>query len=156
MRIRFFSLFIIITGFCTNTLAQNPYIRHYTSLNGLPTNTIYQIYQDSQKFIWFTSDAGVVKFDGTNYTGYRKKDGLTSNDVVRIKEDAKGRVWIFNYNGTINYIFNNTVYNKNNAPFLKSIIGKGFILDFFTDTAQTIHFYNWQREVFSLDSNNKV
>ncbi len=156
MKNRLFSLFIFTLVFCCNTTAQNPYIRHFTSNNGLPSNTIYQIFQDSHKFIWFTSDAGVVKFDGSNYTSFRKKDGLTSNDVVRIKEDTKGRIWIFNYNGTVNYIYNNKVYNGNNTPFLKSIIGKGFILDFFIDTKQTIHFYNWQREVFSLDTNNKV
>jgi len=151
-----FSLLVFILGFCANTIAQNPYIRHYTTLDGLPTNTIYQIYQDSRKFIWFTSDAGVIKFDGANFTSYRKKDGLSSNDVVRIKEDLKGRIWIFNYNSSVNYLYNNKVFNSKSAPFLNSLTGKGFILDFFTDPNQTIYFYNWQREVFSLDTNNKV
>jgi len=147
---------VFLLGFGANTIAQNPYIRHYTAIDGLPTNTIYQIYQDSQKFIWFTSDAGVVKFDGSNFTSYRKKDGLSSNDVVRIKEDATGRIWLFNYNASVNYIQNNIVYNETNAPFLSLLKGRGFILDFFTDSDQTIHFYNWQREVFSLNLNNKV
>ena len=150
-------LFICFTlQFCSNTFAQNPFIRHYTTLNGLPTNTIYQIYQDSHKFLWFTSDAGVVKFDGTNFTSYRKKDGLSSNEVVRIKEDSKGRIWIFNYNGSVDYILNNMVYNGKNSAFLNSLQGTSFIVDFLTDFSQTVHFYNWQREVFSLDSNNRV
>ena len=129
---------MFLLGFGTNTIAQNPYFRHYTAIDGLPTNTIYQIYQDSQKFIWFTSDAGVVKFDGSNFTSYRKKDGLSSNDVVRIKEDATGRIWLFNYNASVNYIQNNIVYNETNAPFLSLLKGRGFILDFFTDSDQTI------------------
>jgi len=143
-------------GFCAFTSAQNPYICHYTTADGLLTNTIYQIYQDSQKFLWFTSDAGVVKFDGSKFTSYRKKDGLSSNDVVRIKEDSRGRIWFFNYNASVNYFFKNKIYNGKNAPFLNSLVGKGFFLDFFTDPNQTNYFYNWQREVFSLDSNNKV
>jgi len=150
----FFIVFIL--GFCANTFAQNPYIRHYTTLDGLPTNTIYQIFQDSNKFIWFTSEAGVVKFDGSNFITFRKKDGLSSNDVVRIKEDFTGRIWIFSYNGAVNYIYNNKIYNGKNTPFLNSLLGKGFILDFFTDADHSIHFYNWQREVFSLDTNNRV
>ena len=145
-----------ILGFCANTFAQNPYIRHYTTLNGLPSNTIYQMCQDSHKFLWFTSDAGVVKFDGTTFTSYRKKDGLSSNDVVRIKEDSRGRIWFFNYNATVNYYYNNKIYNGKNTPFLNSLTGMGFILDFYTDSNQTINFYNWQREVFSLDKNNNV
>lgn len=144
-------------GFCANSFAQNPYIRHFTTLDGLPTNTIYQIYQDSHKFLWFTSDAGVVKYDGSNFTIYRKKDGLSSNDIVRIKEDSRGRIWFFNYNASVNYLFNNKIYNGKNALFLNSLMGKGFILDFLTDSpSETMHFYNWQGDVFALDTNNKI
>jgi len=146
----------ILLGFCANTYAQNPFIRHYTTLDGLPTNTIYQIYQDSHKFLWFTSEAGVIKFDGTNFKSYRKKDGLSSNDVVRIKEDPRGRLWFFNYNGSVNYIYKNKIYNGKNSPFLNSLMSKGFFFDFFTDKNQTLYFYNWQRELFSLDKNNSV
>ena len=155
---RIVSLFFLsfILGYCANLFAQNPYIRHFTTLDGLPSKTIYQIYQDSHKFLWFTSDAGVVKFDGSNFTSYRKKDGLSSNDVVRIKEDTKGRIWFFNYNASVNYLYDDKIYNGKNAPFLNSLMGKGFILDFFTDSNQVIHFYNYQRDLFSLDTNNKV
>ena len=111
-------------------MAQNPYIRHYTTLDGLPTNTIYQMCQDSHKFLWFTSDAGVIKFDGSTFTSYRKKDGLSSNDVVRIKEDKQGRIWFFNYNATVNYFYQNKIYNDKNAPFLKLLVGKGYFLNF--------------------------
>lgn len=156
MRKLYIILFLFILQFCNSTIAQNPYIRHYTTNDGLPSNTIYQMCQDSHKFLWFTSDAGVVKFDGTNFTSYRKKDGLSSNDVVRIKEDAKGRIWFLNYNGSVNYYFNNKIYNGTNAPFLKLLTGKGFFLDFYTDSNQAIYFYNYQGEVFALDTNNKV
>ena len=145
-----------IPQFCASIFAQNPYIRHYTTHDGLPSNTIYQMCQDRHKFLWFTSDAGVAKFDGNSFTIYRKKDGLSSNDVVRIKEDSKGRVWFFNYNGTVNYYYNNKLYNGGNAPFLNLLSGNGFFLNFFSDSSNTIYFYNYQREVFSLDSNNKV
>ena len=156
MRKLYLFLFFLILQYSVTTFAQNPYIRHYTTLDGLPTNTIYQMCQDSHKFLWFTSDAGVVKFDGTNFTSFRKKDGLSSNDVVRIKEDSKGRIWFFNYNGTVNFYYNNKIYNGGNAPFLNILTGMGFFLDFFTDTAKTIYFYNYQGEVYTLDKNNKV
>ena len=137
-------------------MPQNPYIRHYTTLDGLPTNTIYQMCQDSHKFLWFTSDAGVIKFDGSTFISYRKKDGLSSNDVVRIKEDRQGRIWFFNYNATVNYFYQNKIYNDQNAPFLKLLVGKGFFLDFFTDSLQRIYFYNYQREVFILNEKREV
>lgn len=143
-------------GICLPGEAQNPYIKHYTTSHGLPSNTIYQIYQDSHKFLWFASDAGVVKFDGATFTSYRKKDGLSSNDVVRLKEDSEGRIWFFNYNSSVNYFRNDTIYNANKVPFLNQFMGMGFILDFMTGPDKSIHFFNWQREVFTLDKNNQV
>ena len=154
LRIYIFLSVFLLSG--AGVLAQNPFIRHYTSIDGLPTNTIYQMCQDSHKFLWFTSDAGVIKFDGSTFTSYRKKDGLSSNDVVRIKEDEQGRIWFFNYNATVNYFYQDKIYNEENAPFLKQLVGKGFIIDFFTDSSKRIYFYNYQREVFILDLKNKV
>lgn len=151
-----FCISVIILLLHSGLGAQNPYIRHYTTADGLPTNTIYQMCQDSHKFLWFTSDAGVIKFDGSNFTSYRKKDGLSSNEVVRIKEDFKGRIWLFNYNSTVNYYYKNTIYNDGNEPFLKKLVGKGFFLDFITDSAKRINFYNYQREVYILDKNNNI
>ena len=92
----FFSfLILLLEGFSVS--AQNPYIQHYTTYDGLPSNSVYYVFQDSKKFIWFATDAGVVRYDGTTFTNYRKKDGLSSNEVIRIKEDSFGRVWFFNF-----------------------------------------------------------
>jgi len=150
-------IILIITLFLLDFqgITQNPFIKNFTTLDGLPSNTVYQIYQDSRKFLWFTTDAGVVKYDGTSFITFRKRDGLSSNDVVRIKEDSFGRIWLFNYNSSVNYIFNNKVYNDKNSPFLNSMRGKGFLMDFYY-LRGTINFYNLQCEVFSLDSNNIV
>ena len=68
-----------------------------------------------------------MKFDGSKFTSYRKKDGLSSNDIVRIKEDTKGRLWFFSYNGSVDYLYKNNIFNGKNEPFLNSLVGKGFI-----------------------------
>ncbi|NQV02584.1 MAG: hypothetical protein HQ542_08065, partial [Bacteroidia bacterium] len=136
---------------------QNPYIHHYTTADGLPSNTVYYVFQDSKKFIWFATDAGVARFDGSHFDYYQKKDGLSSNEVVRIQEDSFGRIWFFNLNGTLNFFWHNTVYNERNAPFLDSLISKEFFRKFFQDEDQMIYFYyNHQRDIFALDSQNHV
>lgn len=146
---------IVLTSI--NLLAQNPYIQHYTTNDGLPSNMVYQVYQDSHKFIWFATDAGVARFDGSRYVYYRKQDGLSCNDVVRIKEDSFGRVWFFNLNATLNYYYNGIIFNANNAPYLDSLKSKEFFRDFYEDTDKNIHFYyNNQREIFTLNSKNQV
>lgn len=149
--------FTIIFLAAIKLLAQNPYIQHYTTNDGLPSNMIYQVYQDSHKFIWFATDAGVARFDGSRFVYYRKQDGLSSNDVVRIKEDSFGRIWFFNLNATLNFYYKGIIYNTGNAPYLDSLKSKEFFRDFYEDTDKNIHFYyNHQREIFTLNSKNQV
>ncbi len=145
--------FLIVFSVFLKGLGQNPYIRHYTTADGLPSNTVYQIFQDSKKFIWFTTDAGVVKFDGSTFVNYRKKDGLSSNDVVRIKEDSIGRIWLSNINGTLDFYYNNKIFNQNNTPFLRLLKSKDFFIDFYQGNDKVLYFYNRYGEVISLDSN---
>jgi len=141
-------LFILLAFFSSS--AQNPYIHQYTTHDGLPSNTVYYIYQDSKKFIWFATDAGVSRYDGTSFTHYRKKDGLSSNEVIRIKEDSFGRIWFFNFNATLDYFYQNKIYNKSNTPFLGSLASTVFFLDFYQDKDRKIYFYNMLNEINSV------
>ena len=157
MRSWIFLFLIVVLLAGIDLSAQNPYIQHYTTFDGLPTNMVYYVYQDSKKFIWFATNAGVVRYDGTNFTNYRKNDGLSSNEVIRIKEDSFGRLWFFNLNGTLNYFHYNKIFNGYNAPFLDSLKNHEFFRNFFQDVDKTIYFYyNHNRDIFALDSGNHV
>lgn len=135
---------------------QNPYIHHYTSFDGLPCNMIYDVFQDSQKFIWFATDAGAVRYDGSSFVNLTTKEGLSTDKITRIKEDSSGRVWMFNRDGSLNYYFQNKLYNPSNAPFLDSLQPNVAFYDFFEDDDHTLYFYNIVYEIFSLDTQNIV
>ncbi len=140
-----------------NLTAQNPYIKHYTTGDGLPSNVVYQVFQDSKDFIWFATDAGVARYDGSQFKYYNKKNGLGSNEIVKIKEDSFGRIWFFSLNGKLNFILHDTIFNATNAPFLDSLRSSGFFRNFFQDDDHTIYFYyNGLRDIFRLDSQNNV
>lgn len=156
MKNRLFLINVVIL-FCNLFLpAQNPYIRHYTTFDGLPSNVINNVFQDSRKFIWFATDAGVVRFDGSKFITFTKKDGLNTSKIIRIKEDSFGRVWITNWDGSLNFFFHNKIYNSANAPFLDSLKPNDPFHDFFEDDDRTIYFYNAMYEIFALDRNNHV
>lgn len=135
---------------------QNPYIHHYTSYDGLPCNMVYDVFQDSQKFIWFATDAGAVRFDGSNFITLTTKEGLNTSKINRIREDSSGRVWMFNRDGSLNYYFQNTLFNSSNAPSLDSLRPNEAFYDFFEDDDHTLYFYNIVYEIFSLDTQNIV
>lgn len=39
--------------------------------NGLASNTIYDMLQDSKGYIWIAGDKGLNRFDGVNFTQFK-------------------------------------------------------------------------------------
>jgi hypothetical protein len=109
-------LFILLAVLILNAKlkAQEPSMIHYTIEDGLPSNTIYGICQDSKGFMWFATDQGVSQFDGHGFRNFSIKDGLPDNEVFSVKEDSYQRLWLVSYNDQPAYIFNEKVYNTNN------------------------------------------
>jgi ligand-binding sensor domain-containing protein len=52
----------------------------------LPTETVYDIYQDKKGFIWISTEQGLYRYDGKNYTSYTL-DEQTSKSGSGITED---------------------------------------------------------------------
>lgn len=137
--------------------SQNPYIKQYTTSNGLPSNMVYRIFQDSRKFIWMATDAGVTKYDGTNFQYFTTKNGLNTNEVIHIQEDSRGRIWLFNFNGTFNFYFRGKIFNGKNAPYLDSLQSPFLFRKMYEDEEGTLYFYdNFYRDVYLLDIKNNV
>ncbi len=148
-------MIFLLAGF--NLSAQNPFVRHITTSAGLPSNNVYKIFQDREKFIWFATDAGVARYDGTNFTYFRKQDGLSSNDVFNIEEDSFGRIWFFHVNSSLNYFYNDAIYNEKNTPFLDSLKSTYFSRSFAEDEQHNIYFYqNPEYTIYQLDPHNHV
>src|SRR5690349_4853361 len=78
-----------------------------TTANGLPNAAVHAMVQDTHGFMWFGTDDGVARYDGTRMVVYRpiEKDersilpGVTTDMAV----DASGKVWISSENGVSVY-----------------------------------------------------
>lgn len=62
--------------------------------HGLPSNDIQCIYQSADNFIWFGTDKGLCRFDGTHLKIYTTENGLPENNVKCITQDHAGNLWI--------------------------------------------------------------
>ncbi|MCX6233592.1 MAG: histidine kinase [Bacteroidetes bacterium] len=147
--------FIVILFFAgLNLPAQNPFVQLYTTSDGLPSNSINCIEQDGEKFIWFATRGGLVRYDGSSFTNYSMRDGLNQNHVIYVKVDSFGRVWFFCIGSTMNFFYQNKIYNSTNAPFLKKLRGNW---NFVQDKERNLYFYNYHgRKIIVLDTNNNV
>jgi ligand-binding sensor domain-containing protein len=96
-----------------NTKAQESYLRHYSTGEGLPSTETYSVFQDSKGYIWVASDMGVSRFNGYTFKVFTTADGLTDNTVFRFYEDPKGRIWFLTFSGRLCYFYNDTIYGKN-------------------------------------------
>jgi hypothetical protein len=91
-------------GFCAFSVdAQQPYAIHLNKTNGLPSNSVYTVFQDSKGFIWLATNEGLSLYDGFSYTTF-KSDEQTSTPGSCIKEDKMGRIWYENFDGNLYYV----------------------------------------------------
>jgi signal transduction histidine kinase/DNA-binding response OmpR family regulator/ligand-binding sensor domain-containing protein len=68
---------------------------HYTALDGLPHNSISDIYKDSKGFVWLCTWYGLSRFDGYTFRNYRTP--LSHNRFLHIHEDSAGYLWVVTY-----------------------------------------------------------
>ncbi len=71
-----------------------------TYLNGLTTNSIYDIETDKDGCLWFGTATGLSKYDGYYVKNYFKEEmNIRSNTVKYLLCDKKNRLWIGTSNG---------------------------------------------------------
>ncbi|MES2653479.1 MAG: two-component regulator propeller domain-containing protein [Bacteroidota bacterium] len=122
------------------TYGQTLYLPHYTTKNGLPSNNCYFTLQDKKGYIWVATDAGVSRFDGSNFENFSVDDGLPDNQILQLKEDSKGRIWFLALNGQLSYFYNGKIYNSENEPKLKLLKLNAVVVSFFEDSRGRIWF----------------
>lgn len=133
----FTSLLITATLFllypCTLP-AQQPLLKQYTIRDGLPSNVIYDIFQDSKGYIWFCTDQGVSRFDGAEFKNFSLDQGLPDTEIFRMREDDHHRLWMVCYNSKACYILNDSVYNSSNDILCRRLEKAGIVYEsFFRD-----------------------
>jgi signal transduction histidine kinase/ligand-binding sensor domain-containing protein len=114
--------FLVFQGCCL--LAQNPHSYNLSIQQGLPSAEVYSLYQDKKGFIWFATDNGVVRFDGSEMETYTTKNGLIDPVVFGFFEDDNNRLWFRTYSGNLSYFQNGEIhdfrFNENLSQLVKN------------------------------------
>jgi len=96
----FFLLFFF--SFRIGAQQQSYVFQHLTSKEGLASDNVNCIFQDSKGFIWLGTENGLQKFDGKNFIATQKGSGnstITTEAVFYpVLEDKQGNIWIHNIN----------------------------------------------------------
>ncbi|MBQ0038872.1 MAG: hypothetical protein KBS64_00400 [Treponema sp.] len=94
------SLTISLAFFCLDLFSQNfptDYVSHvWTAADGLPGNTITDIIQTKDGFVYMGTYDGLVRFDGINFDiiNWNTVEGLGFRSARVVFEDSKRNLWI--------------------------------------------------------------
>jgi ligand-binding sensor domain-containing protein len=110
------SIFSIGFGEQINAKADRFKFTALTSTDGLSSNTVYTILKDRYGLMWFGTDDGLNKYDGTEFTVYRHDPAdpasLRSNDISALHEDKLGQIWVGTIQGSLH------LYNRRKDTFI--------------------------------------
>ena len=87
-------MFILLNGeiysVCTAELKVEKIL---TESDGLVSNTVLTIFEDSHGAIWFGTTDGLTRYDGESFQTFTTEDGLARNTIGLIFEDQQGMLW---------------------------------------------------------------
>jgi len=79
----------------------SPYVAtNWQTEQGLPQNSVYDIVQDHEGYLWLATTAGIVRFDGVRFRVFGAADipTLRTGWITCLHESRSGELWI----GTLN------------------------------------------------------
>ena len=138
--------------------SQQPTLKfiHYSTKDGLPSSQIYQTFQDSRGYLWFTSDHGLIRYNGYEFKIFSTEDGLTDNTVFKIFEDPQKKLWLLTFAGGISVFENEKIYAYKYNNLAKSEIKGSIPLGIYVDSAENVFVTCHQWGEFKIDRAGKV
>lgn len=111
--------------------AQSYAVRQLGIEKGLSNNYVISIAQDKEGFLWFATEEGLNKFDGTRFITYYKNEtngeyGITGNELNCLLDDPKDSIlWIGTQRAGLNaydYVNDTFTYYRHDAHNPESLI----------------------------------
>lgn len=130
--------------------AQQLALKTYTVEDGLIQSSVYSIIQDRNGYMWFGTEGGVSKFNGSRFINYTPDEGLAQNHVRAIHEDKNGNIWFGTDNGGISRLTKNSFRNFS----ARDGIGSKKILCIYEDESGALWFGTEEGGI-SVFKNNK-
>lgn len=99
-------------------------IDQWTTRNGLPTNTLNNVYQTRDGFIWASTYNGLIRFDGVEFKLFDKKNlpYLTNSSISSLYQTADDSLWVGTHGSGLfvqknhNFNFYTSATTKGNFP----------------------------------------
>ncbi|MDU0355511.1 two-component regulator propeller domain-containing protein [Paraglaciecola aquimarina] len=125
---QYLSVIIVLLGIgvVPNINAASNVFVNYNKSDNLIQNTVTDIVEDKNGFIWFSTFEGLSRFDGYEFKNYPPSytlpNSIPAGFIKKLQLDSEGQLWVATVNGLAKYNTLSddfTVFDKNNSD-LKS------------------------------------
>ncbi|MCB0598840.1 MAG: histidine kinase, partial [Phaeodactylibacter sp.] len=98
----------------------HPFFRQYTADDGLPSDVVYNIIEDRQGYIWFSTGNGLCRFNGYEVEQFPspQKD-LNYTALFNMRLDSLGRVWSHSIYGKLYYFDQDSIFKH---PYSDTVV----------------------------------
>jgi len=89
-------IFVLLISAPIGVFAQTLPSYNYTTRDGLPSNQINVLFQDSRGYLWIGTNNGLSVYDGLSFTNFSAAQGLTNSWVTSVAESRvnPGEMWV--------------------------------------------------------------
>lgn len=97
--------------------------KHFSTLNGLVSNSANAVVQDKEGFIWIATTHGLQRYDGNTFLTFKSVEGnagaIPSSNIVSLYRDKKDKLWLVGDNALIG------VFDTKKFEFRQARVPKG-------------------------------
>jgi two-component sensor histidine kinase len=93
---------------CCITSAQTPVFKNLTEDDGLPDNEIYDGIEDSKGFLWFSTNGGLVKYNGRRFKPYTHPSQRNKSYNI-LGLDKNNVLWVGNFGGQLFFLWQDSL-----------------------------------------------
>ncbi len=94
---------------------------NYDSKDGMAGSVVYCAAEDKDGFLWFGTETGLSRFDGTHFRNFSRADGLPDDEIIHLFADGRGRVWIMPFRHSVCYYWKGMIHNPENDSLLRRL-----------------------------------
>jgi two-component sensor histidine kinase len=123
-----------------------------TQKEGLPSNETYYVFRDSKNYLWFATDKGVTRYNGSKMEYFN----LPDNVIFQIREDHKGRIWFFSHTGKLSYFLNGKIYVYPYNKKIKDSIPAPLITAAYITQDETIRINSANYENYTISKDGSI
>lgn len=94
-----FCFLLLVSGMAADAQRSKQYsFRHFSVNNGLASNTVNDVIQDPEGYMWFATTNGLQRYDGSSFLIFKSHTGdptsIPNTNISNFFLDRKGRLWL--------------------------------------------------------------